>query len=361
MLNQPLNLILVHALDVLTDSYQQPLTGLINAKTQAIHSAADALRLILNKLPIDKPESTEYSLHSTADYVPQEPPGASDNNHIDQDHHNQYAIPSDPPPPFRPLSHKYLPATYGPPGKAPAISSITHTQIITTAYGAPISNFQKPVSLLDVDTSSTGDKWPDTPIGPGVSQPGIDSAPLDMYHVLSLRNKELHSSSANSHESLVDTNEIPHAPSLSQELPHYSPPSGQYGPPNHPPPPSSMHQIVHQQGGHGSHAHEFAVNSLGPGYEIHKSIGYEFRGQPHMQYVHRRNGVKVRRSSVNGRIPPSGNRPAGRHWTNTDGSTRLIKSAFCWRRSLDAPDARWPHKRINTSAGIFVWTICKLF
>lgn len=282
----------------MTDSYQQPLTGLLSAKTQAIHSAADALRQILNKLPVDAPESTVDDHHhvpSTAGYVEQNPApsAASDGNHIDH-HYSQFTIPSDPPPPFLPLSQKYLPATPGHSGKSPSISSITHTQIITTAYGAPISNYQKPLTLLDVEASSNADRWAETPIGPGVSQSGIDSAPLDMYHVLSLKNKDLHSA-ISSHESSFDNNEIPHAPSLTQELPHYSPSSG------HNSPSTSLHHIVHQHGGPSSHSHEF--NSLGPGYEIHKSIGYELRAQPEIHYVQRRSGTKVRRSEATGRRP----------------------------------------------------------
>lgn len=290
----------------MTDSYQQPLTGLLTAKTQAIHSAADALRQILNKLPVDAPESTDYQLQSTAGYAPVEeqhsPAVSSDGNHIDHDY-SQFAIPSDPPPPFRPLiSHAYLPASPGT-GKSRPINSITHTQIITTAYGAPITNYQKPVTLLDVEASSNSDNYVETPIGPGVSQPGVDSAPLDMYHVLSLKNKEIHSAHS-SQVSSQENNEIPHAPSLTQELPHYSPSLGPYSPS------TSLHHIVHQQGGPSSHSHEFAVNSLGPGYEIHKSIGYELRPQPQIHYVHRRSGMKVRRSSSLGRRPTSLRRPA---------------------------------------------------
>lgn len=274
------------------------MTGLLNAKTQAIHSAADALRQILNKLPVDAPESTDYQTPSTSGYVHVEQPSpsvSSDGNHIDHQY-SQFDIPSDPPPPFRPLNHAYLPVASGSVKSRP-ISSITHTQIITTAYGTPISNYQKPLTLLDVEASTNSDKWAETPIGPGVSQLGMDSAPLDMYHVLTLKNKDIHSA-ISSQESSIDNNEIPHAPSLTQELPHYSPSSLSHHPS------MSLHQIVHQHGGPSSH--EFAHNSLGPGYEIHKSIGYELRPQPQIQYVHRRSGTKVRRSGTTVGQRPNG-------------------------------------------------------
>lgn len=64
--------------------------------------------------------------------------------------------------------------SYGVPIASPPIVT-THTQTITTAYGAPISNFQKPISLIDSN-------WQNTPIGPGVSQPG-----LDVYHYMTLK------------------------------------------------------------------------------------------------------------------------------------------------------------------------------
>lgn len=305
--NPTLNLLLVYT-DVLTDSYQQPLTGLLNAKSQAIHSAADALRQILNKLPVDTPESTDYQLPSTAGYVHVDQPASSASSDANQIEHqySQFTIPSDPPPPFRPLiSHQYLPAAHAN-TKSPSVSSITHTQIITTAYGAPITNFQKPLTLFDVEASSNAEKWSETPIGQGVSQAGLESAPLDMYHVLSLKNKEIHSPSI-SQVSSLENNDIPHAPSLTQELPHYTPLSG-------PQPLSTPHQyIVHHQGGHSAHSHEISANSLGPGYEIHKSIGYELRVPPQLHYVNRKSGTKVRRSGSTGRRPYGHRHPVGRY------------------------------------------------
>lgn len=63
--------------------------------------------------------------------------------------------------------------SYGVPIQSPPVVT-THTQTITTAYGAPLSDFQKPISLVD----ST---WKNTPIGQGV-EPG-----LDIYHSMTLK------------------------------------------------------------------------------------------------------------------------------------------------------------------------------
>lgn len=83
-----------------------------------------------------------------------------------------YDIPADPLPPFKPV--KQLVTSYGVPISSQPIVT-THTQTITTAYGAPITDYQKPISLVD-------SHWPNVPIGPGASQPG-----LDIYHSMTLK------------------------------------------------------------------------------------------------------------------------------------------------------------------------------
>lgn len=259
-----------------------PLTGLINVKTQAIHNAADALRQILNKLPIDKPASSEQDNNSHIQVIHQD----NKNHDTGPKPHEQYEIPHDPsPPPFRPLS---LSPSYGI-AAAPPVSSITHTQIITTAYGAPISNFQKPVSLVDVDTSS---KWVNVPIGPGVSQAGYDAEPLNMYHVMSLKNSAAGNNNNNHVQSFVSAGPSDsYLPSISHESAqdnhlHLAPPSQR--------PPQFHGPTPQQEYGPPPGAHEFVQNSLGPGYEIQKSIGFELRTSPQLQRSQRR-VIKVRR------------------------------------------------------------------
>lgn len=231
------------------------------------------------------PASSEQDNHSHIQVIHQD----NKNHDTEPKPLEQYEIPQDPsPPPFRPLS---VSPSYGI-AAAPPVSSITHTQIITTAYGAPISNFQKPVSLIDVDTSS---KWMNIPIGPGVSQSGYDAEPLNMYHVMSLKNSAGTSNKNNHVQSFVSP-AIPtdsYLPSASHEssqdnhLYHSAPPAQQ--------PPRFHGPTPQQQYGPPPGAHEFVQNSLGPGYEIHKSIGFELRTSPQLQRSQRR-VIKVRRS-----------------------------------------------------------------
>lgn len=241
----------------------------VNYKTQAIHNAADALRQILNKLPIDKPASTEHNdddhshiQHIQSTYAPPQ----------------QYEIPHDPsPPPFRPLS----PSVYGPPAAAaaPPVSSITHTQIITTAYGAPITDFQTAGNTIDVDTSS---KWLNVPIGPGISAAEIGSSdPHNMYHVLSL--KKVNENVA-----------VQHLPQqILPPLPSQRPPAT-YLPANPTNQPSSSSPSQHYGGG--PYSHEYVQQNLGPAYEIQPSIGFELVSPAHLQRGQRRL-IKVRRSN----------------------------------------------------------------
>lgn len=257
-----------------------PLTRLINVKTKAIHNAADALRQILDKLPIDKPASSEQDNYSNIQIIHQD----NKNHHTGPRPLEQYEIPQDPsPPPFRPLSPSYGIAA------APPVSSITHTQIITTAYGAPITNFQEPVSHIEVDTSST---WHNVPIGPGVSQSGYDAEPLNMYHVMSLKNSPVGHKNNNHVQSFVSA--VPtdsYLPSISHESEqdnhlHLTLPSQR--------PPQFHGPTPQQQYGPPPGAHEFVQNSLGPGYEIQKSIGFELRTSPQLKRSQRR-VIKVRR------------------------------------------------------------------
>lgn len=141
-----------------------------------------------------------------------------------------------------------------------------------------------------MDTSS---KWQNIPIGPGVSQPGYDAEPLNMYHVMSLKNSAADNNNNNHVQSFVSS--IPtdsYLPSASHESAqdnhlHLAPPSQR--------PPAQFHgPTLQQQYGPPPGAHEFVQNSLGPGYEIHKSIGFELRTSPQLQRSQRR-VIKVRR------------------------------------------------------------------
>lgn len=255
----------------------------------------------MNKLPIDKPASTEHDSYNNIQHI--QPPHKE--HTVVLKPLEQYEIPHDPPPPsFRPLP---ISPSYGVP-QAPPISSITHTQIITTAYGAPITDFQQSPTLVD----NNNNKWNDVPIGPGVSQVGIDSDQLNMYHVMSLKkgNNAHHTSFATtSHQSFDSPPSESHVPSNyinshetndGHDYHHYSPSQNVhkvYGPPPRPshqqqppPPPPSI-------GGHRPQrtpsSHEQIINSLGPGYEIQKSIGFELKGTP--LQVGQRRLIKVRK------------------------------------------------------------------
>lgn len=254
------------------------MTDIVNYKSQAIHNAADALRQILNKLPIDKPASNEHTdthiQHISSD---------TESTHAP---HQQYEIPNDPsPPPFRPLAPIYgAPPLPGHP--SPPVSSITHTQIITTAYGAPITDFQKTGTTVDVDTSS---KWYNVPIGPGISQAEIGSSdPHNMYHVMSL--KKVNENVA-----------VKHLPqSILPPLPPSNSPAATYLPVSPTVQPTGGHQLFSSsppssQYGAGPYSHEY-VSNFGPGYEIQPSIGYELLTVPHLQHGQRRL-IKVRRSN----------------------------------------------------------------
>lgn len=138
-------------------------------KSQSLSHAADALRDILNKLPIHH-TSTPDDHHQNVVTADKHKPETHDN--YDTKPFEPYEIPSDPTPPFKPV--KQLVTSYGVPISSPPIVS-THTQTITTAYGAPITDYQKPISLVD-------SSWHNAPIGPGVSQPG-----LDVYHSMTLK------------------------------------------------------------------------------------------------------------------------------------------------------------------------------
>lgn len=355
--------------DILTDSYQRPLTdsaghglggllgGLTDLKSQTVHSAADALRQILDKLPIDKPvDTTDEFTFQTHDY--------HNGNALDHggaaelDDHKSfrpYDLPNDPTyssphssavplPEFRPLP----PQSAYPHHSSPVVNSITHTQIITTAYGAPSTGIGggtsvsahgsgQPITLMDIET----DQWQRqnaVPIGPGVSQADgatADGGSLNLYHVMSLKNHGISEHSGPptdphtdpsdsylpaSHEShasgdgsgVVVSEQVVHhlqhhqqqqdllhhvqhtqhnAPHVhphvqlqpqdfsdirKQLLPHYGPP---------PSPPAAHQQLPHALG----------PQSIGPSYEIHKSIAYELRGPA--QYGQRRL-IKVKRPTM---------------------------------------------------------------
>lgn len=143
--------------------------GPSHTKSQSLSHAADALRDILNKLPIhhtSTPDDHHQNVLTSVEHKPET------HDSYDTKPFEPYEIPKDPIPPFKPV--KQLVTSYGVPIASPPIVT-THTQTITTAYGAPLSDYQQPISLVD-------SSWKNTPIGPGVSQPG-----LDIYHSMTLK------------------------------------------------------------------------------------------------------------------------------------------------------------------------------
>lgn len=161
-LNQFYNFILVE--------HNKYTNGPSNTKSQSLSHAADALRDILNKLPIHHTSTPDDHHENVLTAVEHTKPET--HNNYDTKPFEPYEIPKDPIPPFKPV--KQLVTSYGVPIASPPIVT-THTQTITTAYGAPLSDYQKPISLVD-------SSWHNTPIGPGVSQPG-----LDIYHSMTLK------------------------------------------------------------------------------------------------------------------------------------------------------------------------------
>ncbi|XP_037029266.1 uncharacterized protein LOC119069317 isoform X2 [Bradysia coprophila] len=140
--------------------------GPSHTKSQSLSHAADALRDILNKLPIHHTTSSDDHLQNDVTAVEHKPETHDNNVPFEP-----YEIPPDPIPQFKPI--KQLVTSYGVPIQSPPIVT-THTQTITTAFGAPLSDYQKPISLVD-------SSWKNTPIGPGF-EPG-----LDIYHSMTLK------------------------------------------------------------------------------------------------------------------------------------------------------------------------------
>lgn len=313
-------------------------------KSKAVHSAADALRQILEKLPIDNllpaDDATDYNVEhgNTLDNGPAQ---LSDSHKPFQ----PYDIPSDrpfysvPPPPFRPLPQS---SGHSASGSAGPVNSITHTQIITTAYGAPVTgniasgsaHSKQPVTLLDIET----DHWQNVPIGPGVSQPGADG----LYHVMSLKNHGI-----NAHSGVVAA-----VPDQSLSAPYSQPEQqSQHQTAGHEHSVVVSQEVVHEEHQHQQHEqqhyqheqhqqqqshvqnfniqqqllphygpplpttqqlpHVFGPNAVGPiGYEIHKSIAYELRGPNFVQtagpvQLGQRRTIKTKRHQQG----PIGSRP----------------------------------------------------
>lgn len=302
-----------------------------------MHSAADALRQILEKLPIDnlQPATDDAGADYNANTLDHGPAPISDAHTPFQ----PYAIPRDPlhpnsvpPPAFRPLP----PSAQSTTGSGAPINSITHTQIITTAYGAPATTGdahgkQPATTLLDIET----DHWQNVPIGPGVSQPGADG----LYHVVSLKNhginvpdqslsapihhhqtdqQQLHNN-GQEHPAVVVSQEVVHEEHQEQhqqqQLHHYQHEQQheqhqqqvhvnnfniqQQLLPHYGPPLATAQQLPHV----------FGPNAVGPiGYEIQKSIGYELRG-PH--FVQQTNGGPVQQYGQRRVIKSTKKRPTG--------------------------------------------------
>ncbi|KAL1404029.1 hypothetical protein pipiens_001743 [Culex pipiens pipiens] len=112
-------------------------------KTTSVVEASDVLRQILNqKVPSHNSPSTStgYSYnsyhHATGPMKYEKQPKATPIS--------QYDIPNDPfPPPFKPLKNSnnaYLPPLYGAPHGP--IESVTHSQSVVTAFGAPFNGGQ---------------------------------------------------------------------------------------------------------------------------------------------------------------------------------------------------------------------------
>lgn len=175
------------------------------------------------------------------------------NNHVEQ-----YAIPPDPVPTFKPLVNNQHQSfnQYQTLYQAP-IESVTHTQSIMTAYGAPISSYQGSVSLVDVN----GKEWNQ---GQEQSIPfhNTYSEPLNIYHLMSIRNRRDHNGSQEyllSRSSNMTQNNIRVSASSDQRLL-----------------PTSMQlqkdTSVQNNGLTGS---KFKNSIGGNTVEIHKSIGFE--------------------------------------------------------------------------------------
>lgn len=261
-------------LDITSSETDNTDTGL---KTNAISHAADALRQILKKLPINihlptSPDTDNHDDHDDHDHVDEHNLHSLEENFDSIDNEKkkhtlqQYDIPSDPHSVVHHLTHS-IPSSSGhsnhlnslPSFKPLAlpvdnsyqnlgpINSLTHTQTITTAYGAPISNFQRPIPLVDVKSPSSSSS-PDA---------------YNLYHSMSLK--------------LGNNNPLNLSPPL--------------------PPPSQSHAYHHPNSYIGQHefmdnrVHQQQINQLshtfGPDFIIQKSLGFELRN-PHPVQLKRR-------------------------------------------------------------------------
>lgn len=228
-------------------------TGSSDIKSDGINHAADALRDILNRLPITK---TTSNTKTTADTHSEQNPtkGYSYEKPI-----VQYEIPSDPSPnlipPFIPIKNSVSavsnsPSIYGLP--VGPIESITQTKTITTAYGAPLSQHA-------VDP----EKWMTIPVSQNDPNPKVELfQPLSLYHTMTLK--------------LAKTNKTPNHILDTTYLS---------------PPPIDGHDYTSA----GLTAIDNSWRkSMSPDYTIEKSIGYELRPPPPV-VIHQKRRYDIQR------------------------------------------------------------------
>lgn len=211
----------------------------LNQHSESLKSAAEALRQILHKLPT--PTSTHNQHSSTHD-------SHTNNHHLQL---TQFDIPPDPesPPPFKPLKphNSYHDHGYLPP--AEPLQTISHTHIITTAYGAPITDYQKPAPLVDVHTAWKRSKN----TSPNQHQIPNDHNAYNMYHKMTLkRSPHIHNSNTQSRQQLK------HIAKQNTLITHDTQ--------NHQ---HEMDNLVHQQ------QLNKIKNTIGSDFEIQKSVGFE--------------------------------------------------------------------------------------
>lgn len=199
-----------------------------SSKPQSVVQAAEVLRQILKNSPQTESHDTHYDSHPNI-HVHEHPPQVQ--HHYSTGHKliDQYDIPHDPIPPFRPMkTHPVYGLPLGP------VESVTHSQSIITSYGAP-------------------------PSGPSSHySSAIESPAYNVYHKMSMKLG----------------GQSDHSPSS-----HLTPPSSSYLDDN-------TAISLPSSAADDNHIHETQLNdlkrTLGETIEVQKSLTYEFEDQPHL-------------------------------------------------------------------------------
>lgn len=217
-----------------------------NQHSESLRSAAEALRQILHKLP------TPTSIHNQNTIT--------HDTHTNNDHFQltQFDIPPDPesPPPFKPLGPQqnsyHSNNGYLPPQEP--LHAISQTHIITTAYGAPITDYQKPVPLIDVHTSWKRSKE---------STPNhLHQNPNDIYRKMTLKRSPNHYHNNNNKNIYSRQHQQPEK--------HIPQPNTLFATHNHQQQhDNNMDNLVHQQ------QLNKIKHTIGTDFEIQKSVGFE--------------------------------------------------------------------------------------